>query len=823
MSENKQDSFSTRGKNYQKKVVQALFEDRLWAEQMFDILKEEYFDVAHLQLTVKILKAYYSKYQTTPTMETFISLLEEAFSGDGEKLLKDQIIKFLIDVKTYPLANDSDIIKDTAHKFCVRKSLGNAILDIAQDVQGKEFNPDMIIGKMQKAAYVGASKDVGHSYIDEFNKRCELTTRNGIPTGFDVIDDKNILNGGLEPGEMGTIIASAGCHTKGTDILMYDGSTKKVEDVLVGDLLMGPDSTPRSVLKLSQGTSKMYKIIPVKGDPFVVNEDHVLSLQVYKRGGKFDIENITVKNYIEKINTLKSYKKDAKLYRSSEIIFENNILKYNAKLKIDSYFLGLMIGDGSFCNGNISFCSQDDELINYIKKESLNFDKTYKIYEKKNNKASSLNITYKQGVKSKLAKELSDLGFYSARGYKTKDKFIPFGYKTSSVNDRRKLLAGLIDSDGYLHNNMYEICTKFKKLSEDILFVARSLGLAAYCSDKIINNKKYYRITISGDCYKIPCRLERKKASPRKQIKSVLRTGFSVEEVGVGEYFGFTVDKDHLYVMGDFTVTHNSGKSMMLVNIAANALSVGYNVIYYTLELAEHKIGLRFDANFSEIGQSEVVFHKESVREIVGKKCKGKLYIKSYPPRVATTNVFKSHIRQLNNQKGFKPDLIIIDYADIMGEVMTNVRRGGESAYESQGSVYEQIRAFSAEVGCPVWTASQATRAAASERILNAEHIAESFRKMHTADVAIGLSRTPEDKVDGTGRITLIKNRLGQDGMVFPITLDTSTTKASVFQAMSSEMVESLLNSKNKRGGDREMDTALFKKLKEKLDDRDKK
>lgn len=477
MSENNNDSFSTRGKSYQKKVVQALFEDRLWAEQMFDILNEEYFDIAYLQVVVKMLKAYYAKYQTTPTMETFISLLEEAFSGDGEKLLKDQIVKFLIDVRTYPLANDSDIIKDTAHKFCVRKSLGNAILDIAQDVQGKEFNPDQIIGKMQKAAYVGASKDVGHSYVDEFSKRCELTKRNGIPTGFDVLDDKNILNGGLEPGEMGTIIAAAG-----------------------------------------------------------------------------------------------------------------------------------------------------------------------------------------------------------------------------------------------------------------------------------------------------------------------------------------------------------AGKSMMMVNIAANALSHGYNVIYYTLELAEHKIGLRFDANFSEIGQSEVVFHKESVKEIVEKKCKGKLYIKSYPPRVATTNVFKSHIRQLNNQKGFKPDLIIIDYADIMGEVMTNVRRGGESAYESQGSVYEQIRAFSAEVGCPVWTASQATRAAASEKILNAEHIAESFRKMHTADVAIGLSRTPEDKVEGNGRITLIKNRLGQDGMVFPITLDTSTTKANVFQPMSGEMVESLLESKNRRrGGGAEMDTALFKKLREKLDDRDKK
>ena len=69
------------------------------------------------------------------------------------------------------------------------------------------------------------------------------------------------------------------CLGAGTPVLMFDGTIKPVEDVLVGDLLMGPDSNPRRVLSLARGREKMYRVTPTKGDAYVVNESHILSLR----------------------------------------------------------------------------------------------------------------------------------------------------------------------------------------------------------------------------------------------------------------------------------------------------------------------------------------------------------------------------------------------------------------------------------------------------------------------------------------------------------------------------------------------------------------
>lgn len=72
---------------------------------------------------------------------------------------------------------------------------------------------------------------------------------------------------------------SGKCHTKGTKILMYDGSIKNVENINIGELLMGDDSTPRKVLSLAKGKEMCYDIIPIKGDKFGINESHILVLR----------------------------------------------------------------------------------------------------------------------------------------------------------------------------------------------------------------------------------------------------------------------------------------------------------------------------------------------------------------------------------------------------------------------------------------------------------------------------------------------------------------------------------------------------------------
>jgi hypothetical protein len=146
------------------------------------------------------------------------------------------------------------------------------------------------------------------------------------------------------------------------------------------------------------------------------------------------------------------------------------------------------------------------------------------------------------------------------------NKHIPMDYKVNSEEVRLKILAGLIDTDGYVTNNCVEIIQKNENLARDIVYVARSLGFAASivkCKKGIKSRNfvgEYWRIFLSGDVWRIPCLVERKKKlmRERRQIKNVLNTGISLKKLDVGDYFGFEIDGNHRYLLGDFTVTHNT-------------------------------------------------------------------------------------------------------------------------------------------------------------------------------------------------------------------------------------------------------------------------
>jgi len=398
----------------------------------------------------------------------------------------------------------------------------------------------------------------------------------------------------LQAGENGIISLPTGCHAKGTDILMYDGSIKKVEDICIGDLLMGDDSTPREVLELHRGQDKMYKITPVKGEPFIVNGGHILSLQktntrskdsgrIYPSTLGGSIVNISVEEYINKSD---NFKHIHKLYRT-KVNFknaENNLL-------IDPYLLGLFLGDGSFLYNRINICSPDIEIeeaiYNYAEQYGLEIRKEIQV----NNLSSVYHFITHDKQRSKrhsnyLKESLSYLGLM---GKNSGEKFIPQEYKITTRENRLKLLAGLLDTDGYMQSNSFEYSTKSYRLKEDVLFLVRSLGLAGYSSTKIVKGNTYYRINISGDCSAIPTRIKRKQARKRNQIKNVLVTGFKVEYVWIDDYYGFTVDKNNLYVMGDFTVTHNSGKTVIMSAIA-NEIQDRALIVVQSSELREQTI-----------------------------------------------------------------------------------------------------------------------------------------------------------------------------------------------------------------------------------------
>ena len=369
----------------------------------------------------------------------------------------------------------------------------------------------------------------------------------------------------------GIVQAPTGCHIKGQEILMFNGRFKKVEDIKIGDKLMGIDSTPRTVLSLVRNKGQMYRVVPTKGDSFIVNEDHILSLVRTNDGTKKNSEvvDVSVRDWL---SWSKTQKHIHKLFRVG-VDFEQNRQSVDS-LKIDPYFLGLLLGDGSFL-GTPNITTTNKAIVQEIKKQA----KFYRLTVRKRvakNKCPQYALV--KGRKHSFGRYggsnilINRLRFFKLWGKKCDNKFIPQVYKTSTRENRLAILAGLLDSDGCLQKNYFEITQKSKRMAADIVYLSRSLGFAAYakaCRKKSQNGTEgvYYRVTISGNTNLIPCRIKYKKATPRKQKKDVLRTGFSVEKLGFEKYYGFCLDGDRRYLLSDFTVTHNSGKTFILVSL----------------------------------------------------------------------------------------------------------------------------------------------------------------------------------------------------------------------------------------------------------------
>lgn len=349
------------------------------------------------------------------------------------------------------------------------------------------------------------------------------------------------------------IAMPTGCHAKGARILMFDGSVKHVEDVIVGDRLMGPDSTSRTVLELARGREEMFRVIPNKGDPFAVNKGHILSLVKTNEGKKNTaahrrIVNVCLKDYV--IGS--SWSKHLLKLRRVGVSFCGE-----QSFPVDPYFLGLFLGGGNFIQGNVSITSADSEILEFCKKYIKEFGDEAVIT---GTKSKAFTVSAKALVRvvrrgAKIADALTNLGL---REHRSDTKFIPSAYTVANEQDRLALLAGLIDSDGHFSCGGFEYVTLSQKLAEGVLFVARSLGFAAYSS---LSQNRFQRIFISGDVSRIPTKLPRKKAPERGQKKDVLVTGFKLESLPEDDYFGFELDGDHLYLTDDFTVHHNTGKS----------------------------------------------------------------------------------------------------------------------------------------------------------------------------------------------------------------------------------------------------------------------
>ena len=354
----------------------------------------------------------------------------------------------------------------------------------------------------------------------------------------------------IDEGERHISIRSGhGCFAKGHPVMMFDGTIRPVEDIEVGDLLMGDDGrTPRRVLQLKGGREAMYRFTFNSGDVHVYNASHKLVLvatQSHGRQKKGEVKEVSVREWLGWSERKK---------RTHAVMKSGAAFGYK-ELPIDPYLLGVWLGDGSSNAPRLTLADADaEEILSEYENRVQN------VIEERG-ACRSYTITG-------LYRRLRLLGLFG-------NKRIPHEYLTASAEQRLELLAGLIDTDGYLDRRrgyQYEIVQKEPLLAENIVFLARSLGFHATMreTEKTCTatgaTGTYYRINIGRGIWRVPCRVKRKRAKrTHGEQRESLHFGIkSVEPLGVGDYYGFTLDGNHRFLSGDFIVTRNTGKTTLL-------------------------------------------------------------------------------------------------------------------------------------------------------------------------------------------------------------------------------------------------------------------
>lgn len=367
------------------------------------------------------------------------------------------------------------------------------------------------------------------------------------------------------------------CVAKGTRFIMFDGSIKNVEDIVTGDVLMGPDSKPRTVLATTHGIDNMYKVIPENGIEHIVNSKHPIRTIYRKAYGNIVREElITAPNHIKTLSLHPRWRECYALEKVNGIEFEHK------DVLIDPYIFGLWIGDGD--KDSARFTNPDIEVIDALKEFANANNLVCNIYNHSTSKlAKRISFTKKDCSLNWFRQALDAMGVKD-------NKFIPKNYICTDRESRLQFLAGIIDTDGNYdarkHN--FEIIQKLESVTAGIVYIARSLGIKTTVKTKVVNGCTYYRIFLLSKGWIIPTKVKRKQCPEYTALqKNPLECRFDIESIGKDEYYGFEVDGDSLCLLEDFTIFHNcpnlqKALDVTLSNTESGAISVGTIRVYGT-------------------------------------------------------------------------------------------------------------------------------------------------------------------------------------------------------------------------------------------------
>lgn len=303
---------------------------------------------------------------------------------------------------------------------------------------------------------------------------------------------------------------------------------------------------------------------------------------------------------------------------------------------------------------------------------------------------------------------------------------------------RQKLKEAMIKSIGLINNSNYG---EISKLMEEALRLGSDNNFGY---DYLVDFERRFQVKARNPV-----------TTGWKTVDDICRGGLGNGELGV------------------VVAPTGAGKSMALVHLGAQAVKAGKTVVHYTLELQDTVVAIRYDSCITGIKLNKIFSNKEQVYDIVS-QVPGKLIVKEYPTKTASTNTIKTHLETLR-RRNIDVDMVIVDYGDLLRPVSALREKRNELE-----SIYEELRAIAQTNECPVWTASQTNRSGLNAEVITMESISEAFNKCFVADFIFTISRTIEDKTNNEGRIFIAKNRNGADGLVYPIFMDTSNVKIDV-------------------------------------------
>ena len=760
-------NFDYLGNTFQLQLLNQIVVDKDFSSSIMDVIESSYFDNKYFKIILQMIKEYYIKYESTPNFETLDQIVKSEIT---QEIVAKVVLDTLKQVKEAPFEGTT-FVQEKALKFCKQQELQKA-MDKAQKIitEGDFESYDKVEGLVRNALQVGEIDKGQTDIFDNLDTVLDEDYRHPIPMGIPGID--RLLKGGLARGEIGVILAPTGVGKAlaFSEPLLTPTGWVTMGEIKTGDRVVGSDGKEQYVLGVyPQGVRPIYKV-EFTDDTFVnCDEEHLWSVNTLnmrtaktrdKQGKGVYIPNhgYKVVKTSDMMNDIK--KRDRYNYRLpvvSPVHFEEK------EVLIDSYLLGLLLGDGSICDGGVRISTKDDELFDSI--QHLNEHSSFTEYYRTETKSiKSINL------KGKI-KEL--LKVYDLLNKKSNNKFIPKDYLYNSLDVRVSLLQGLMDTDGYVDKKgTVQFTTVSEQLCYDVRELVLSLGGTVRINTKIptytYNGEKKegqlaYTVTMSFANDVVPFKLLRKvgryykreKYVEQKYVKSIT---YSHDEEAVCIKVS---NPDELFVTRNYVLTHNT---TILTKIANTAFNLGYNVLQIFFEDNPKIIQRKHFTLWTGIEPDNLVKNKDEVMSKITEiqeTMQNKLVLKKLASDTMTMNQIKNQVRKIIAD-GNKIDLIMLDYIDCILPESTS-----KDEWKAEGSVMRGFEAMCHELDLVGWTATQGNRSSISAEVVTTDQMGGSIKKAQVGHVIISVAKTLQQKEMNLATIAITKSRLGKDGVVF--------------------------------------------------------